>query len=339
MWKWFLVSLVYYAMTFSVLAKPSIDTNLSYPGSQLTLNFPNMHIGTAEYVEGETGVSVFYFPKGAIAAVDFRGGSIGTFFTQTTMQCGYAPIDAIVLSGGSILGLESVTGVLHGIFELKQEDTNFKSMPLVTGVSIYDFDVRSPSAVYPDKALGMAAFKSAVTGSFPLGRRGAGRSATVGKLLGNDYQEYAGQGGAFSEKAGIKLAVFTVLNAVGVVVDEQGNTQHGLWDKSKKRHLSLNEAKEQAHTTGIAKGNTTLTLLVTNLKLKPLQLSQLGKQVHNSMGRWIQPFGALKDGDVFYTVSTQEIEVSEDFDPTWVGLDASELVKEAIFSAFQISLP
>lgn len=332
--KWLFIIVLYYAMTCSVLANPIIETSQSHPGPLLTLNFPAMKIGSAEYVNGETGTTVFYFPKGAMAAVDLRGGSIGTFFTQTTMQCGYAPVDAIVLSGGSILGLESVTGVLQGIFESKKNNTQFAAMPLVSGVSIFDFHIRAPSTVYPDKALGLAAFKSAEEGKFVLGRRGAGRSATVGKLLGTAYEEYAGQGGAFREENGIKLALFTVLNAVGVVVDESGNTQHGLWDASKGRRLNLDEAKQISQSNEISKGNTTLTLLVTNLKLKPLQLQQLGKQVHNSMSRWIQPFGALKDGDVFYTVSTQEVEVPDDFDPTWVGLEATKLAKEAIDSAF-----
>jgi len=54
--------------------------------------------------------------------------------------------------------------------------------------------------------------------------------------------------------------------------------------------------------------HTTLTLLVTNQKLSPRSLRQLGKQVHTSMARAIQPFHTIYDGDVFFTVTTSEVE-------------------------------
>jgi L-aminopeptidase/D-esterase-like protein len=50
---------------------PKIDTT----GKALRFDFPGMLIGVAEYEEGPTGTTVFYFPKGIKAAVDARGGA------------------------------------------------------------------------------------------------------------------------------------------------------------------------------------------------------------------------------------------------------------------------
>ena len=46
--------------------------------STLKFEFPDMSIGVAENEEGPTGTTVFYFPKGVMAAGDIRGGATGT---------------------------------------------------------------------------------------------------------------------------------------------------------------------------------------------------------------------------------------------------------------------
>jgi len=50
-------------------------------GPALTFEFPGLLIGVAEYEEGPTGCTAFYFPNGATAAVDMRGGECGTIQT------------------------------------------------------------------------------------------------------------------------------------------------------------------------------------------------------------------------------------------------------------------
>jgi hypothetical protein len=39
----------------------------------LTFDFPAVRVGVAEYDDGPTGATVFYFPKPMKAAVDVRG--------------------------------------------------------------------------------------------------------------------------------------------------------------------------------------------------------------------------------------------------------------------------
>jgi hypothetical protein len=39
--------------------------------------FEKLKIGIAEYDEGPTGCTVFWFPEGAVTSVDVRGGMVG----------------------------------------------------------------------------------------------------------------------------------------------------------------------------------------------------------------------------------------------------------------------
>jgi L-aminopeptidase/D-esterase-like protein len=71
--------------------------------------------------------------------------------------------------------------------------------------------------------------------------------------------------------------------------------------------------------------------VITNQKLTRRELKQLGVQVHASMARAIQPFHALVDGDVLYTVSTNEVENPE-LTSMSLGVLASELAWDAVLS-------
>ena len=87
----------------------------------------------------------------------------------------------------------------------------------------------------------------------------------------------------------------------------------------------------EAQLPHAAPGNTTLTLVVTNQQLTRRELRQLGVQVHASMARAIQPFHALVDGDVLYSVSTAELE-NEELTSMSLGAVASELAWDAVLS-------
>ena len=79
-------------------------------------------------------------------------------------------------------------------------------------------------------------------------------------------------------------------------------------------------------------GNTTLTVVVTNLGLEGRALRQLATQVHASMSQAIEPFHGLRDGDVLYAVTTGEIEEA-DLGEEWLSITASELAWDAVLSS------
>ncbi|BAY12150.1 P1 family peptidase [Calothrix sp. NIES-2098] len=296
----------------------------------LKFDFPSIHIGVAEYELGKTGCTVFYFPHGAIASVDIRGGAPGT------IMAGDGWVDAICYAGGSLYGLEAATGVSAELFALRNYSTHWYDIAVVRGAIIFDFLPRDNS-IYPDKELGKAALKAAKPDIFPLGARGAGRSATVGKVFDFSNAESAGQGGAFRQIGETKLAVFTIVNAIGAIVDRQGQVVRGLLNPNTGERCCTSDDLEQRIKFHLdartAKGNTTLTLVATNQKLQSKQLKQLAKQVHGSMARAIQPFHTLDDGDVLYAVTTNEVE-NKYLETTALGILASELAWDAVLSCF-----
>jgi L-aminopeptidase/D-esterase-like protein len=308
-------------------------------GPALAFDFPGLQVGVAEYEEGPTGCTVILVPKGAALAIDVRGGSVGLTGGDYTWT------HAICLAGGSLYGLEAASGVSAELFAQRAYATR-GNFALVSGAIIYDFH-RRDTAIYPDKALGRAAVRAAREGWFPLGPRGAGRSAGVGGLFSERYRgEACGQGASFGQFGPLKVAVFTVVNATGAIVDRSGTMVRGCLDPAtgERAHpLALAQQSMRAfaeqHPTQDdqpAAGpteNTTLTVLVTNLKLGPHYLRQFGRQVHTSMARAIQPFQTQRDGDVLFALSTNEVEIPN-ADGFLLAIAASELAWDAVLASY-----
>ena len=305
-----------------------MEARTDFDGPALELDFPGLRIGVAEYEEGPTGCTVFHFARGATIERDVRGGSPGTFGE-------FEWVDAVCFAGGSLYGLEAATGVAAELFGQRNYDTGWMSIAAVAGAIIFDWGPRD-NAVYPDKELGRAALRTAREGRFPLGRRGAGRSATVGKTFGLEQGEPGGQGGAFRTIGPTRLAVFVVVNAVGAVVDRDGHVVRGHFDRSTGARRALVEGVEERVAGGRpvhpSPGNTTLTLVATNQRVDRKALRQLGRQVHASMARAIHPFHALTDGDVLYAAATNEVD-NEALDSVALAVVASELAWDAVLAA------
>lgn len=297
----------------------------------LEFEFPSFEVGIAEYPDGPTGVTVLRFENPASVAVDIRGGSPGFLGN-------YGIVNAISLAGGSLLGLEAASGVAEGIFEDGEYSTDWLDIPLVSAGVIFDFRQRDDS-IYPDKRLGRAAYDNMTANQFPMGARGAGISATVGKLVDFEAGESAGQGAAFQDENGVKIFACVILNAVGVVYDRQGNVVLGDMEVESRARSNLNTRLERGIGSGqgmqyhdLPTGNTTLTVVVTNQTIWGFNLLQQARQVHSSMARAIQPFHTPTDGDVLWMVSTSEAELTE-VSLTDFGIMASDVVWDAVLEA------
>lgn len=300
----------------------------------VAFDFPDVAIGIAEYDTGPTGCTVIHFPQGSAAcALDVRGGAPGVIG-------GYARTDAICFAGGSLYGLEACSGVAAELLA-RRGLVGWGNIAVVSGAIIYDFGPRD-TLVYPDKELGRQALLAAATGSCPVGPRGAGRSATVGKLyqVPDVRPEAAGQGAAFravgSEAGEVKILVVTIVNAVGVIVDRAGRVVRGCLDPASglRRHPRdlLDPDRAPASAPGEPSLNTTLTAVITNKRMAPIALTQLARQVHASMARAIQPFHTPRDGDVLFALSTQTAP-EEALDDFALAEIASDLAWDAVLGA------
>jgi L-aminopeptidase/D-esterase-like protein len=279
-------------------------------GRVLEFDFPGLEIGVAEYDEGPTGCTVIHLPKVASLSIDVRGGSPGVNGQHLDA------INAICFAGGSLYGLEASTGVAAELFKRRGYSTSWVDIALVSGAIIFDYGTRG-NAIYPDKELGRAAVRAMRPGRFPMGARGAGRSATASHGAG---AELAGQGGAYRESGPTKVLAFVVVNAYGCIVDRTGKVVRG-----KPTGPVLGRTPRSA--------NTTLSIVITNQKLDRLQLQSVGRQVHTSMARGIQPFHARWDGDANYMVSTQEV-ANDGLDEVTLGELASDAMWDAILQSY-----
>jgi hypothetical protein len=114
-----LVAALFVLSAASAMAEP-FEPVTRFDGPQINFDFPAMRVGIAEYDEGPTGTTVFYFPDGVKGAVDVRGGSPGTLNATVLQNAREARmIDAVVFSGGSWYGLSAATGAANAIKDLK----------------------------------------------------------------------------------------------------------------------------------------------------------------------------------------------------------------------------
>ncbi|HUO79846.1 MAG TPA: P1 family peptidase [Steroidobacteraceae bacterium] len=308
----------------------------------LRFDWPALRIGTGEYEEGPTGLTVFQFAKRASAAVDVRGGSPGTVNTDYLRQGYPVPVlDAVVFAGGSAYGLEATTAVMSAMKDDGLRGGAWDNIAFAAGAIIYDLGDRRLNEVYPDKRLAQAAYRAARPGLFPLGAQGAGRFAMNGRIFGCNV--YSGEGGAFRQIGDLKIAAFTVVNAVGVVTARDGRVAACYRDPKWPADLRTADlfarfpATSRGEWPAVAAephGNTTISLVVTNRQLQPAQLQRLAALVHTSMARAVQPFATEFDGDVLYAVSTGELETpANPLEAFQIDVLASEVMWDAVLAA------
>jgi L-aminopeptidase/D-esterase-like protein len=318
-------------------------------GPALEFDFPGLRIGVAEYDEGPTGGTAFIFDAPVAVAVDVRGGAPGTMNTDALRLAYDTPfVRAITLAGGSSYGLAFAAGVADAIKETTPDPGHWDNIAVVPGAIIFDLGGRRLSSVTPDAALGRAAVAAARPGRFPLGAHGGGRFAMQGWVFGSGA--HSGQGAAFRQVGPTKIAVFTIVNALGTVVDRQGRVVrcreqewHGgdcgtIADRIARRTSKETAAAMVLPEGPITKGglteNTTITLVVVNQKLPVWALQRLATEVHSSLARAIQPFSTERDGDTLFAATTAAVE-----NPSLPPLDLSLIASEVAWDAVLASIP
>jgi L-aminopeptidase/D-esterase-like protein len=298
----------------------------------LKFDFPDLKIGIGEYKEGPTGCTVFRFGKKVKMISDVRGGAPGV------VGANIGEVDALTFAGGSAFGFESILGVQAELLKEQDYQLEWGSIPGVAGAIIWDFYTDRPNnVIYPDMDLGRAALRAAKENIFPLGNQGAGISAKVGKFIDFSYHEKGGQGGAYQQFGEVKILVFCVVNSLGAIQNREGKIVRGHYDPKKKIHFDVSDRiKDYASSLGQThKGNTTLTLVITNQKFDSLYtFRQVTRQIHVSMARAIHPFHCLGDGDVLFLTTTEKVH-DERLTLGAFGVLTGELAWDAVLSCFE----
>jgi L-aminopeptidase/D-esterase-like protein len=314
------------------------DTDIH--GPVLTFDWQDIKVGVGAYQEGPTGLTIIRFMLGAAVVVASRGGAPATVNTDA-LRLGYAEPrwDAIVFAGGRVYGEEAITAVATGLLDEGVRGSARDDHARTAGAVINDFGERRLTEIYPDKRLAQAALEALRPGVFPLGAQGAGRMAMQGDFFG--CRAHSGQGAAFREINGVKIAAFVVVNAFGSIVDRRGDLVSchlaSSWGGSPKiADLMVNApaSRDRAWSPGEADRNTTVSLIVTNRKLSYAELQRLAIQVHASMARAIQPFSTFADGDTLFAATTDQAPAS-----ALSAIDLDTVAGEIMWDAILKSVP
>jgi L-aminopeptidase/D-esterase-like protein len=301
----------------------------------LRFDFQDFTIGCAEDEAGPTGCTVLRFPKGALAACDARGGSVAARETSVLDPLSVSAwIDGLCFAGGSTYGLEAASGVMREILRERAESTKFQDIPSVPAAVVYDFSGRN-NAIFPGVELGRKALALAKSGECPIGAKGAGRNVSVGKFLGRADSEKSGQGAAYLELPDCKLFCVSIVNALGSIYSREGSLIAG--SKSLRQSGGSLSSTLIERATSPTLGNTTLTAVITNLKLDRLELQRLASTAHTAMAEVIRPFHTTSDGDILFAISTGTRARPERFSIDALSVHAARVAQDAVLSPFSVS--
>lgn len=309
---------------------------------------PGIEVGHAHDAEALTGCTVILCRKGAVGAVDVRGGAPGTRETDLLDPINLVDkIHAIVLSGGSAFGLDSVGGVVRYLEERKIGfNTGVARVPIVPAAILYDLNL-GRADVRPDAAMGYAAASSASSAPPREGNAGAGMGASVGKMFGPKLAMKSGIGTASMDiGGGVIIGALVAVNAWGDVLDPAtGQVIAGL-RSGRVGPIRVGGKAYFANTLTMMKRpagreiirrvsptNTTIGVVATNAKLNKAQATKVAQMAQAGLARTIRPAHAMLDGDAIFALSTGRLR----WDVSTLGAFAAEVTAAAIVRAVRMA--
>jgi len=302
--------------------------------SNTLVDVPGFRIGHATDEQGITGCTVIICPPGTVGGVDVRGGAPGTRETDLLQPHNHVEeVTAVLLSGGSAFGLAAAQGVVQ---YLEAQGLGYRSgagylVPIVPAAILFDLNIGDQS-VRPDPVMGYHACENASTNQVEQGSIGAGTGAVVGKLRGMENATKGGLGSASMEIVdGLWVAAIVAVNAIGEVLDAQGNILAGIRDGAGGYIPALNVLREYA-PSGLAKGrgeSTVIAAIATNANLSKARVSKIAQMAHDGLARAIRPAHTMHDGDTIFALASGEVPA----DATVIGAFAAEMMAQAIRNA------
>jgi L-aminopeptidase/D-esterase-like protein len=266
----------------------------------------------------KTGCTVMLAPDGNVTSCEVRGGAPGTRGTDM-LQPGtiLEAVNAIVLTGGSAFGLASAGGVERYLEErgIGNQIGPFR-IPSVPAAVIFDLGTGDPLR-RPGADEGYAACEAAST-YVQEGRVGAGAGATVAKLWGVERAVPGGIGTWSVDEGDLVVGALMVVNAVGEVIDEDGELLAGARLEPGERRQDL--------MPRLGPGNTVIGVVATNGILRKEAVRHLATVANDAVERAVVPAHTMFDGDTVFALATGEVET----DVATVGRLAARAVATAV---------
>ncbi|MBR2968152.1 MAG: P1 family peptidase [Clostridia bacterium] len=266
----------------------------------MKINLPNgVRIGNVN--DDYTGITAIVFDNGCVCGCDVRGGAPGTRETALlASDKANEHVDAVALCGGSAYGLLSACGVMRALSQLgKGVAVLDKIVPIVPAAVIYDLNDKQYH--YPTEQMGFDAVTNAES-MLEGGKVGAGKGATVGKILGFNHCSPSGLGVSRVEIDGVEIVAVMVVNAFGDV-RKDGKIIAGA--KMNENFVDTQQLICSVSPNGYG-ANTTIGCVITTAKLTKTQANRLATIAHNGLAKTIYPVHTDLDGDTIFCASCGE---------------------------------
>lgn len=317
------------------------------PYHNLITDIDGITVGNAHDPKARTGVTVILCDRPYISACAIPGGGPGTRETDA-LQAGNLVecADAIVLSGGSVYGLDAagaVTAALGKAGRGYQTGAALAS-PIVPAAIL--FDLSNGGEVTPDhgnlyRHLGQAAF-DACDVTFDQGNSGAGYGARAGLIKGG-----LGSASIQTSHCGIIGAIIAA-NPFGSVVDGRGQLYSQSLAKEFDGQLEFGPSRmatepPAAHNilagTKAAQafpgGNTTIGVVACSADLTRDEALRVAIMAQDGLARAIRPIHTPFDGDALFVLATGTDKLSQDpaeraLQLTIIGAEAADCVARSV---------
>jgi len=278
-----------------------------HPGpNNLITDVPGLLVGNAEDRHIKSGVTVLTATQPFTAAVHVMGGAPGTRETDALAPENLVErVDALVLSGGSALGLAAASGVADALRAAGRGfDVGGQNVPIVPGAILFDLlnGGNKDWDENPYHALGRDALDTADV-PFALGSVGAGTGATTANFKG-------GLGSAsLVLPTGHTVGALVAVNALGSAVVGGGPHFWAAPFEMDGEFGGLGPAPEHESATfpatklGPAR-NTTIAIVATDAALTQAQAKRMATAAHDGMARALVPSHTPMDGDLVFAAAT-----------------------------------
>ncbi len=277
-------------------------------------------VGNAEDASAMTGVTAIFAEGRAVGAADVRGGAPGTRETEALVPEGLnVGVDAIVLSGGSVYGLDAAGAVTNWI---AQAGRGYKMAgapmvaPIVPSSILFDLTNggdKNWGSEPPYRKLALRACEAQAF-QFKLGNAGAGYGGRAGIYKGG-----LGSASAVTED-GYQVGAIVAVNSFGSPV-MPGTSALWAWPFEQDGEMGW-QLPPRGGTVGMdfpddlkrppqAGANTTIAVVATNAVLTPAQTKRVAIMAQDGMARALRPVHTPVDGDVVFAMATGQKLLSE----------------------------
>lgn len=279
----------------------------------LITDIEGIRVGNAHDAVIRSGTTVVLPDSRVVAGVDVRGGAPGTRETDALDPSGLVDaIDAVVLSGGSVFGLDAAAGVVGWLAaEGRGYAVGDIKVPIVPAAILFDLangGEKGWSDDPPYRGLGVAACEAA-SADFDLGNHGAGYGAKAGSLKGG-----LGSVSAIDDETGLGVGALVAANPVGATVmpgqdclwawmleleDELGGQP--LPTGSIPPTTDLPASRDVASRSG---ANTVIGVVAMDADLTKAEARRIAMAAQDGIARAVRPAHTPFDGDTIFVLAT-----------------------------------